>query len=115
MLSYSGTIVADNRVALSFQVPGQITKVYVEEGQHVASDQLLAEATLEQVKDNFSRLKACMKVAKVTFFQGLKLSSVTVFHCWGQHWVAITRTYLKNQARLTISLQLIAIAWWFTS
>ncbi|WP_442945986.1 biotin/lipoyl-binding protein [Ohtaekwangia sp.] len=70
MLSYSGTIVADNRVALSFQVPGQITKVYVEEGQHVASDQLLAEATLEQVKDNFSRLKALHESGKSHFFSG---------------------------------------------
>lgn len=70
ILSYSGTIEADNSVALGFLVPGRVTAVYVEEGQHVSEGQLLAsietieyqnnlllaEASLEQAQDNFNRL-----------------------------------------------------------
>lgn len=69
-LSYSGSIEADNSVALGFLVPGRVTAVYVEEGQHVKEGQLLAsietveyqnnlllaEASLEQAQDNFNRL-----------------------------------------------------------
>jgi RND family efflux transporter MFP subunit len=69
-LSYSGSIEADNSVALGFLVPGRVTGVYVEEGQHVTEGQLLAsietieyqnnllltEASLEQALDNFNRL-----------------------------------------------------------
>ncbi|WP_202008516.1 efflux RND transporter periplasmic adaptor subunit [Chryseolinea lacunae] len=69
-LSYSGSIEADNSVALGFLVPGRVTAVYVEEGQHVTEGQLLAsietieyqnnllltEASLEQALDNFNRL-----------------------------------------------------------
>lgn len=69
-LSYSGSIEADNSVALGFLVPGRVTAVYVEEGQHVTEGQLLAsietneyqnnlllaEASLEQAQDNFNRL-----------------------------------------------------------
>ncbi|RXK81246.1 efflux RND transporter periplasmic adaptor subunit [Filimonas effusa] len=69
-LSYSGSIAADNQVTLSFLVPGQVSGVYVQEGQHINSGQLLAalepteyrnnmlltEAGLEQSKDNFARL-----------------------------------------------------------
>ncbi|MBT1710305.1 efflux RND transporter periplasmic adaptor subunit [Fulvivirgaceae bacterium PWU5] len=69
-LSYSGSIEADNLVALGFLVPGRVTAVYVEEGQHVKEGQLLAsietieyqnnvllaEASLEQAQDNFNRL-----------------------------------------------------------
>lgn len=69
-LAYSGSIEADNSVALGFLVPGRVTAVYVEEGQHVAEGQLLAaietteyqnnvllaEASLEQALDNFNRL-----------------------------------------------------------
>jgi len=69
-LSYSGTIEADNSVALGFSVSGRITSVNVQEGQHVSEGQLLAtmetieyqnnlllaEASLEQAEDNFKRL-----------------------------------------------------------
>ena len=69
-LSYSGSIEADNSVALGFLVPGRVTAVSVEEGQHVTEGQLLAsietieyqnnvllaEASLEQAQDNFNRL-----------------------------------------------------------
>src|SRR5882757_9578220 len=68
-LSYSGTIEADNSVALGFSVSGRITSVNVQEGQHVSEGQLLAtmetieyqnnlllaEASLEQAEDNFKR------------------------------------------------------------
>jgi len=70
VLSYSGTIEADNVVSLGFSVPGRISRVYVQEGQKVKKGQLLAaidvttyknafdiaNAGLEQANDNFKRL-----------------------------------------------------------
>lgn len=71
VLQYSGTIEADNTIALGFSVAGRILRVYVQEGQQVAQGQLLAEiepedyansfqiakAAEEQAADNFSRLQ----------------------------------------------------------
>lgn len=70
ILSYSGTIEADNTVTLGFSIPGRIISVNVQEGQHVATGQLLAtietttyknafdiaNAGLEQANDNYKRL-----------------------------------------------------------
>ncbi|MFC0181982.1 RND family efflux transporter, MFP subunit [Pseudarcicella hirudinis] len=67
--SYSGTIEADNSVALGFSVSGRVTAVSVQEGQHVRAGQLLAtletteyenallvaKASLEQAEDLFKR------------------------------------------------------------
>ena len=69
---YSGTIEADNTVMLGFSVPGRVSQVVVQEGQKVSKGQLLAvvdattyqnafdiaNAGLEQVKDNYRRLKS---------------------------------------------------------
>jgi RND family efflux transporter MFP subunit len=71
VLSYSGTIEADNMVTLGFPVSGRVQQVYVQEGQHVHAGQLLAaieeaeyqnavllaQAGLDQAEDNFKRLK----------------------------------------------------------
>lgn len=70
ILSYSGTIEADNTVSLGFSVPGRVNLVNIEEGQHVSKGQLLAvieteeyqnaytiaNAGTEQAADNFKRL-----------------------------------------------------------
>lgn len=70
ILSYSGTIEADNTVTLGFSVPGRIVSVNVQEGQHIKAGQLLAtietttyknafdiaNAGLEQANDNYRRL-----------------------------------------------------------
>lgn len=70
ILSYSGTIEADNTVSLGFSVPGRVTMVNIEEGQRVLKGQLLAvietqeyqnaytiaNAGAEQAADNFKRL-----------------------------------------------------------
>ena len=72
---YSGTLEADNTVDLGFGVPGRVTVVNVQEGQHVAKGQLLASieqntyqnnlsignATLEQAEDNFKRMEQMYK------------------------------------------------------
>jgi RND family efflux transporter MFP subunit len=69
-LSYSGTIEADNTVALGFSVSGRVSGVNVQEGQHVRAGQLLAtveaveyqnafllaQAGVDQAADNFKRL-----------------------------------------------------------
>lgn len=70
ILSYSGTIEADNTVSLGFSVPGRVNAVNIKEGQHVSKGQLLAaieteeyqnaytiaNAGTEQAADNFKRL-----------------------------------------------------------
>jgi len=70
VLSYSGTIEADNTVSLGFSVSGRVSEVRVQEGQHVNAGELLAtietteyqnglllaQAGLEQAADNFNRL-----------------------------------------------------------
>ncbi|MVT08821.1 efflux RND transporter periplasmic adaptor subunit [Chitinophaga tropicalis] len=79
VLSYSGSIVADNNVGLNFPVSGQVAAVYVQEGQHVVAGQMLAEiepteyrnnlmlseASFEQAKDNFNRLELLHKSASL--------------------------------------------------
>jgi RND family efflux transporter MFP subunit len=70
LLSYSGTIEADNTLSLGFSVSGRVIMVNVHEGQHVREGQLLAtveetefqnavllaQTGLEQAADNFKRL-----------------------------------------------------------
>ncbi|KYG74803.1 RND family efflux transporter MFP subunit [Roseivirga ehrenbergii] len=70
VLNYSGTIKADNTVSIGFAVPGRVSEVHVQEGQKVEKGQLLASieeisyqnafdianASLEQANDNFTRL-----------------------------------------------------------
>jgi RND family efflux transporter MFP subunit len=43
MLNYSGIIVPSVKTSLSFQLPGQVKKIYAEEGDQVRQGQLLAE------------------------------------------------------------------------
>lgn len=70
VLTYSGSIEADNTVSIGFSVTGRINAVEAQEGQRVSKGQLLASiepdtylnnfevasAGLEQVQDNFDRL-----------------------------------------------------------
>ena len=70
LLTYSGTIEADNTVSFGFSVPGRIVTVLVQEGEPVHTGQLLAAietneyenaeliagALLEQTADNYKRL-----------------------------------------------------------
>lgn len=70
LLTYSGTIEADNIVSIGFSVAGRVNQVAVQEGQRVKKGQLLAsidainyqneftiaEANAEQDTDNFNRL-----------------------------------------------------------
>lgn len=79
VLEYSGTIEADNTVSIGFSVPGRVTAVMVQEGEHVVKGQLLASieqnsyqnnlivanAALEQAQDNFSRLDQLYKKASL--------------------------------------------------
>ncbi|SHF37099.1 efflux RND transporter periplasmic adaptor subunit [Pedobacter caeni] len=67
---YSGSIEADNTVSLGFSIPGRITSIAVQEGQHIRKGQLLASietndyqsaleiatAVYDQAADNFKRL-----------------------------------------------------------
>ncbi|MGY0037341.1 efflux RND transporter periplasmic adaptor subunit [Pedobacter sp. NJ-S-72] len=70
ILSYSGTIEAENTVSLGFSIPGRVLAVNVQEGQHIKKGQLMAsietqdyqnafviaKAVYDQAADNFKRL-----------------------------------------------------------
>jgi RND family efflux transporter MFP subunit len=74
-LTYSGNIEADNSVSISFNVPGRVVSINVQEGQRINKGQLLAvieqntysnafaiaNASLEQAQDNFKRLDQLYK------------------------------------------------------
>ncbi|MCX2429645.1 efflux RND transporter periplasmic adaptor subunit [Pedobacter sp. GR22-10] len=74
-LSYSGTIDPDNTAQIGFAVPGVVSSISVQEGQHVNKGQLLAtidateytnsvaiaNAALEQAQDMFNRLEGLYK------------------------------------------------------
>lgn len=76
ILNYSGTIEADNVVSIGFAVPWRVSRVAVQEGQHVKKGQLIAsidattyqnvfhiaDASVEQVNDNFNRLNSLYKI-----------------------------------------------------
>jgi len=71
ILGYSGIIVPTLAIPLSFQLPGSLNKIYVDEGDHVRKGQTLAEldktsfqniflaaqAMQNQAKDAYDRLK----------------------------------------------------------
>lgn len=75
ILTYSGSIEADNTVSIGFTVAGRVLTVYVQEGQQVKKGQLLAtieqntyqnafavaDAGFEQAQDNFNRLNQLYK------------------------------------------------------
>lgn len=74
-LRYSGSIEAENSVQIGFSVPGTVSAVLVNEGQHVDAGQLvatidpteydnallIANAGLEQAEDMFTRLEGLYK------------------------------------------------------
>lgn len=75
ILRYSGSIEAENSVQIGFSVPGTVSAVHVNEGQHVNAGQLvatidpteydnallIATAGLEQAEDMFGRLEGLYK------------------------------------------------------
>ncbi|TJZ53706.1 efflux RND transporter periplasmic adaptor subunit [Sphingobacterium olei] len=75
ILTYSGSVEADNTVSIGFSVAGRVTAVHVQEGERVSRGQLLASieqntylnnlavatAGLEQAEDNFNRLDQLYK------------------------------------------------------
>jgi len=60
--SYSGQIEASKNIRLSFQIPGQVNKVYIDEGDHVQSGDVLAEL-------NDSKFKSAYNAALATHLQ----------------------------------------------
>ncbi len=74
-LGYSGSIEPDNTAQIGFAVPGTVSKIMVQEGQHVSKGQLLAtidateyanalaiaNAGLEQAEDMYRRLEELYK------------------------------------------------------
>ncbi|MDP4271400.1 MAG: efflux RND transporter periplasmic adaptor subunit [Bacteroidota bacterium] len=74
-LVYSGSIEPDNTAQIGFAVPGTVSKIMVQEGQHVSKGQLLAtidateyanaltiaNAGLEQAEDMYRRLEELYK------------------------------------------------------
>ena len=87
--NYVGTIEASSASMLSFPVTGNVTKVYVREGQKVAEGQLLAEvndasfkqaysaaqATLRQAQDGYDRLKLLHDKGSISEVQWVEMET----------------------------------------
>ncbi len=87
--NYVGTIEASSASVLSFPVAGNVTKVYVREGQKVYEGQLLAEvndasfqqaysaaqATLRQAQDGYDRLKLLHDKGSITEVQWVEMET----------------------------------------
>lgn len=87
--NYVGTIEASSASVLSFPVTGNVTKVYVREGQKVAEGQLLAEvndasfrqaysaaqATLRQAQDGYDRLKLLHDKGSISEVQWVEMET----------------------------------------
>jgi HlyD family secretion protein len=64
-LYYSGTI-ETTQANLSFQVPGRVVKVNVQEGQSVTKDQIIAELDREEFESRYEQAKANLDRAQKT-------------------------------------------------
>ena len=53
-LSYSGLILPETKIPLNFQIPGTVTKIYVDEGDHVKKGQVLAEIDETSLKSTYN-------------------------------------------------------------
>ncbi len=62
--SYSGIIVPTLTIPLSFQLPGSLNKIYVDEGDHVRKGQVLAEQDKTSFKNIFLAAQAMQNQAK---------------------------------------------------
>lgn len=57
-IAVSGALVADKTVPLSFLVPGKVDHVYVDEGDHVKKDQVLAKVELNDYRSHLEIAEA---------------------------------------------------------
>ena len=87
--NYVGTIEASSASVLSFPVAGNVTRVYVREGQRVAEGSLLAEindasfrqaysaaqATLRQAQDGYDRLKLLHDKGSISEVQWVEMET----------------------------------------
>lgn len=87
--NYVGTVEAVSSSVLSFAVPGNVTNVYVKNGQKVAQGTLLAEidatsyndsyaaaqATLRQAQDGYDRLKQLHDKGSITEVQWVEIQT----------------------------------------
>ena len=87
--NYVGTVEAVSSSVLSFAVPGNVTNVYVKNGQRVAQGTLLAEidatsyndsyaaaqATLRQAQDGYDRLKQLHDKGSITEVQWVEIQT----------------------------------------
>ena len=87
--NYVGTVEAVSSSVLSFAVPGNVTNVYVKNGQRVAQGTLLAEldpisyndsysaaqATLRQAQDGYDRLKQLHDKGSITEVQWIEIQT----------------------------------------
>ena len=64
-LFYSGTI-ETTQANLSFQIPGRVIKVNVQEGQHVTKDQIIAELDRAEFESRYAQAKANLERAQKT-------------------------------------------------
>lgn len=66
-LSYTGVIEARNKTAINPEIGGRIAKIYVESGDRVRKDQLLAELDTRSIRLQLEQAEAAQAVAQASF------------------------------------------------
>lgn len=61
---YVGEIEAKTSTGIGFKVPGTITRIFVDEGEHVAKGQLLAELDPQDLKNSYDIARASLNQAE---------------------------------------------------
>jgi multidrug efflux pump subunit AcrA (membrane-fusion protein) len=76
-VSGSGNLAPANQLDLDFATSGELTHIYVEEGQHVSEDQLLATIDDSSQKVDLAEAKASLQSAQDTLDQVQSGSTTT--------------------------------------
>ena len=63
----TGNVLADKYAFITPEISGQVTKLYVSDGDKVSSGQLLAELNASILKGNISEVETQLALAKITF------------------------------------------------
>jgi RND family efflux transporter MFP subunit len=66
-LTYTGTVEAWRKINITPETAGKVAKIYVEEGQAVAKDQLLAELETESIRLQIKQAEAAVAAAEANF------------------------------------------------
>lgn len=75
IFKHSGTVKYLNRTKISPQIGGEITEIYVEEGDQVEAGQILAKIDDQELKNNLDSVQSAVEEAEINF-EKVKLAKI---------------------------------------